>query len=134
MSISTIRRKIRQYCKQINAPKRLMTVRSTATGFVDPHVEIDDSGNHYVSWEKGREHERRTTEELDELLYWLMVNITFQMALDYELHHRVPNQDFRKLLFETQLKLLNKINSDFHKRREEEINDILVDTPYKDIE
>lgn len=111
-----------------------MTIRSTTTGFGDPHIEIDDGGYHYVIWERGTEHERRTTEELDELLYWLMDNITFQMALEYELHHRVPNQDFRRLLFETQLKLLNRINSDFHKRKEEEINIILIDTPYNDIE
>jgi hypothetical protein len=107
-----------------------MTVRSSATGFGDPHIEIDDRGYHYIIRERGREHERRTTEEFDELLYWLMADITFQIAVDYELHHRVPNQDFRRLLFETQLNLLKKINADFHKRRKEEINEFLIDAPY----
>ena len=133
MSISTIRKKIRQYSKQINSPKRLITVRSTPTQFGDPHIEIDERGYHYVNWERGIEHERRTTEELDELLYWLMADITHNMASDYELNHRVPKQDFRRLLFETQLNLLKKINADFHNRMEEEINEILINNPYQDI-
>ena len=112
----------------------MLTVRSTPSGFGDPHVEIDNKGSHYVIWERGREHERRTTEELDELLYWLMKDIVFRMASDYELHHRIPNQDFRRLLFNTKLNLLKRINADFYNRGKDEIDKILIDAPYNDTE
>ena len=112
----------------------MITVRSTPSGFGDPHVEIDDKGYHYVIWERGSEHERRTTEELDELLYWLMSDIIFQMASEFELDHRVLDQDFRRLLFKAQLTLLKKINADFYERGKEEINEILIDAPYDDPE
>lgn len=76
-----------------------MTIRSTPTGFGDPHIEIDERGYHYVTWERGSGHRRSTTENLEELLYWLMKDITFSMASAYELKNRIPNQDSRQLLF-----------------------------------
>ena len=134
VSISTIRNQIKQYCKQINAPKRLMTVISTPSGFGDPHIEIDKKCYHYVIWERGSERERRTTENLDELMFWIMKDITFNMASDYELKNRIPKQDSRRLLFQTQLKLLKKINNEFYNRLEKEINNILINHPYNDSE
>ena len=131
-SIATIRSKIKQYCHQINAPRELFTIRSTPSAFGEPHVEIDTKGYHYVVWERGNEDERRTTEDLHELLYWLMKGITFEMACDYELQHRIPNQDFRRLLFKTQLDLLKKLDVDFYNRKKDEIRQILLQNPYDD--
>ena len=131
-SITTIRTKIEEYCQQIDAPSDMMTIRSTPSGFGEPHVEIDDKGYHYVVCERGNENERRTTEDLHELLYWLMNGITFTMACDFELQHRVPKQDFRRLLFKTQLDLLKRIDVDFYKREEAEIKEILLENPYDD--
>jgi hypothetical protein len=133
-SLSTIRTKIKQYCKQIKAPSDLMTIRGVPSAYGEPHVEIDAKGYHYVVCERGKENERRITEDLHELLYWLMKGITFEMACDYELHQRIPNQDFRRLLFKTQLDLLKRISADFHTRKEEEIKEILLQNPYDDSE
>ncbi len=111
-----------------------MVVRNTPTGFGDPHIEVDKRGYHYVIWERGIEHKRETTENLDEFLFWLMKDITFNMASRYELENRIPNQDPRRLLFQTQLNLLKRIRIDFHDRMKDEINEILIEHPYDDLE
>ena len=43
-SISTIRRKVRELGKKINAPHHLLTVRATSDGFGTPYIEIDKNG------------------------------------------------------------------------------------------
>jgi hypothetical protein len=111
-----------------------MAVRSTPTGFGDPHIEIDEMGYHYVNWERGSELGRRTTKNLEDLLYWIMKDVTFTMASAYELKNRIPNQDSRRLLFQTQLVLLKRINTDFYKRMEDEIAKLLIRYPYNDSE
>ena len=109
-----------------------MTIGSTPTGFGDPHIEINETGYHYVIWERGNEQRRSSTKDLDDLLYWIMKDITFNMASDYELENRIPNQDSRRLLFETQLKLLKNVNIDFYNRLEDEITNLLIKYPYDD--
>lgn len=125
---------IRNYCEKIKAPKELRTIRNTPTGFGDPHIEINESGYHYVIWERGNELHRSSTTDLDELLYLIMKDITFEMASAYELENRIPNQDSRRLLFETQLKNMKKVNIEFYNRLENEIIQILSIYPYDDSE
>lgn len=57
----------------------------------DHHTTSDPS----VVVERGIEWERRKTNDLDKLLYWIFANLTFSMAVEYELAHRVEGQDFR---------------------------------------
>jgi hypothetical protein len=51
-SISTIRRKVRELGKKINAPRHLLTVRATSDGFGTPYIEIDKNGYNYVVGER----------------------------------------------------------------------------------
>ena len=66
-SISTIRKKVREYGKKINAPSHLLTVRTTSNEFGTPHIEIDENGYSYVIRERASEHERRQTKSFKEL-------------------------------------------------------------------
>jgi hypothetical protein len=131
-SISTIRRKVKELGKKINAPEDKLRIYSQPPGFGGPYIEIDNNGYHYIVWERGREHERRTTTELDELLYWIISDITFQMACEYELQARASNQDSRRLIFKKQLELLKKADSIFYTQGKQEIQELLKKYPYKD--
>ena len=131
-SISTIRRKVKELGLRINAPKETLRIYSQPTGFGDPHIEINTDGYHYIVWERGNEHERRTTKDFNELLYWLVSDITFQMACKYELQVRVPNQDSRRLIFEKQLELLKKMDLKFYIQKNQAIQELLKEYPYKD--
>jgi len=131
-SISTIRKKVREYGKKINAPSRLLTVRATSDGFGTPYIEIDKNGYNYIVSERGVEFERRQTRNTDQLLYWIFKSIVFIMANDYELEHRKPNEDHRKLLFAKQIELMEKLDSKFAQWEKEELDKILEEAPYED--
>ncbi len=132
LTLSTISNKIRGLGKKIKVPKGLYPTFGSSIDFGHPHIEVDRNGYHYVVVERGIEHEKRTTQDIDELMYWVFKAITFSMASDYELHNRIPNQDFRRLLFAKQIELIKIINPAFFERLEKEKNEILKQHPYED--
>ena len=98
-----------------------------------PHVEVSPSAYHFVVTERGSENERRTTQSEDELLYWFATSLlTFPMALDFEVNHRVPNQDFRRIMWERELALLARLSEAWAARRREHIAEILSRNPFRD--
>jgi hypothetical protein len=131
-SISTIRKKIREYGKRINAPSRLLTIRTSSDGFGTPHIEIDEKGYNYVVSERGEEYERRQTKDINILLYWIFKSIVFIMASDYELENRKTNEDFRRQLFAKQIELMEKLDSKFTQWNKKELDKILEKSPYED--
>jgi hypothetical protein len=50
-----------------------------------PHVEIIGDKYHYVVTERGSELERKITTDRQELLYWLISGVVFEMVGDFEL-------------------------------------------------
>lgn len=131
-SISTIRKKVREYGKKINAPSYLLSVRTTTDGFGTPHIEIDENGYNYVVSERGNEYERRQTKDIHILLYWIFKDIVFILASEYELNNRKPNEDSRRLLFAKLIELLKKLDSEFARWEKEEQEKILKEHPYDD--
>jgi len=131
-SISTIRKKVREYGKKIHAPSHLLSVRASSDGFGTPHIEIDENGYNYVVSERGEEFERRQTKDIDKLLYWIFKQIVFIMASDYELENRKPNEDFRRQLFAKQIELMEQLDSKFAQWNKEDLDKILEESPYDD--
>jgi hypothetical protein len=97
-----------------------------------PHIEVDERGYHYVVVERGEELKRVTTAVLDELLYHVFQSVSFELACDYELHHRIPQQDFRRLLFQRQVELLSLLSAQWAERRAAEHRRILEAHPFAD--
>ncbi|MCB2365949.1 immunity 63 family protein [Clostridium tagluense] len=90
------------------------------------------SAYHYVISEKRQEIKHQVTKNLDELLYSTFKYITFEMACDYEVRNRMEGQDFRRLLFNKQLELINLISEEFSLLLKTEIEVILKKYPFKD--
>ena len=82
--------------------------------------------------ERGQILSENRAKDIDELLYWIMKDILWQEASDFELKNRRPNQDFRRLFFAKQLELMGKINSLWELKRRNEIINILSVAPYND--
>jgi hypothetical protein len=97
-----------------------------------PHVEVDSTHYHYVVVERGRELKRKTTTVLDELLYWVLADVTHSMAFSYELKHRIKDQDPRRKAFAKQIELLQLISPAMAARRASELEEILKRYPYDD--
>jgi hypothetical protein len=96
------------------------------------HLEIVDERFHYVFTERGMENERRVTESEDEILYWLASDAVLSEASTFEVHHRVPGQSFRRLLFAKAIELMNLMNPAWGDRKRAEIDAILSKHPFDD--
>jgi hypothetical protein len=95
-----------------------------------PHVELVDGRYHYVVTERGSEYERRIAEDEDELLYWLMNDVTTGIALEIELNNRILGQDSRRQWFSKNVELLNRLSSVWAGRKESEYEKVLTMHPF----
>jgi len=122
LDLNQIEKTVQELAKKIGAPQELLPTFGVSRDFGYPHIEADVTGYHYVVVERGTEWERRSSRQLSDLYYWIFEGITFSMAGDFELKHRIANQDPRKLIFEKQIELLSKIDIDFANRVKKKID------------
>jgi hypothetical protein len=97
-----------------------------------PHIEVTDDEYHFVVVERGKEIERRSTPDHRELLFWIFDDVTFQLAVDHELAHRIDHQDCRRLIFARQLELMARLGPDFAAASSAKIADTLARHPFVD--
>lgn len=100
--------------------------------FAYPHIEVDNLKYHYVVVERGQELDRKSTNDFDELLYWVFSNATHNLAFAYELNNRIEDQDCRRIAFPKQVELLGLISPVLAARKDIEISEILRKVPYDD--
>jgi hypothetical protein len=118
------------YCGVLGV-KAVLHTRQQHTG--EAHVEFLDDGYHYVVTERGTELVRRITADEDEMLYWLLSDVVFDLASGYELQNRVKGQSFRRLLFAKELELMRRLNPSWAERKSGEIEAVLAKNPYDDV-
>lgn len=97
-----------------------------------PHIERHGSTYACVYTERGKENERRETDDPDDILYWLVSIVTGVVARDYELEHRNPDVDSRRIWFELDVELLTKIKPEWGDRKRTEYDRVLKDHPFRD--
>ena len=96
------------------------------------HVEIRDGVFHYIGTDRGVEVMHQSTGDRAEMLYWLLKDVTWGMAVGYEFRHRIRGQSFRRLLFAKHLEYLGRVDSAWTERLRQEIEAILAAHPYDD--
>jgi hypothetical protein len=131
-SMSAIKSRYYSAARQLKAPAAHVRFATTPQHDGSPHVERAGDGFRYVVTERGQELDRRTTGDPDELLYWLVSDLTWAIASDYELAHRAPDRDSRRLLFQKHLELLAKVNSEWSRRKRAEYDRVLAEHPFRD--
>jgi hypothetical protein len=97
------------------------------------HIEVDVHGYHYVVAERGKEYERRSTPDIDELAYWVFADVTFGFASSYEFAHRIEAQDCRRIIFPHQVELLALLSPKWAAREQTEHEEILKKYPFDDL-
>lgn len=132
-SLHEIKSQVDRLADQIEAPHSLLPTYGHSLDGAHPHIEVDALGYHYVVRERGQETDRVTTAELEELLYHVFKDVTFSLACQYELRHRVEGQDFRRLLFGYQVALLSMLSAEWAERETHEHEHILESFPYDDL-
>jgi hypothetical protein len=128
-ALLAIRGPFEKYCSQLGV-RPIFRTNPADDGAA--HVEFDGHFYHYVSCVRGRENERRIASGEDEILYWLLSDIVFNVACDFELKHRVKGKSFRRLLFAKELELIRALNVQWEARKRNEINEILAMVPFDD--
>jgi hypothetical protein len=117
MSISTIRNRYYKIARKLEAPSLHIQFATKSQHDGRPHVELIGAKLHYVRVERGHEFERRETSDPDELLFWLISDITWSMASDWELANRIEEEDSRKQLFRKDIELMSIVNQDWADRK-----------------
>ena len=104
----------------------------TSADFGRPHIEVSGGAYHYVAIERGQELSRVTTPSFDELLFLIFRDVTFHLAVEFELEHRVELQDCRRKIFDYQIQLLSTLSSAWAVRQAAEHERILAAHPFDD--
>jgi len=131
LSLGQLRTRINRLARKIEAPRQHLPTYGHSQDFGRPHIESDQA-YHFVVVERGQEWERRTTRDLDELLYWVFSSVTFGMASEFELRNRIPNADFRRALFRKQLDLLGNLDEKWRAQAKAELVLTLSNHPFSD--
>lgn len=97
-----------------------------------PHVEVVDGRYHYVVTERGRELQRRTAADEDELLYWLMSDVTRGVAMGLRSAIRFRNRDSRRQWFAKDAELLSELRPEWGDRKRAEYAEVLRTHPFRD--
>ena len=108
-TLAEIEAAVTEVADRINPREYYLPTYGRSEDLARPHIETAARNMSYVIVERGTELQRRTTTDLDTLLYWIFRDVTFSMAVDYEVAHRIEGQDFRILLFQHQLHLLQDL-------------------------
>ncbi|CAJ0822247.1 Imm63 family immunity protein [Ralstonia flaminis] len=131
-TLAEIEVEVARLAERVAAPSNAYPTFGSTADFAHPHIEVGAGQYHYVVVERGAEVLRKSTSDLHELLYWVFDGVTFSMACAYELVHRVPGQDFRRLMFSKQVELLASIDPEMGRRGSEEIAETLRNAPFSD--
>lgn len=127
--IKQVRSRFLLLCKKLGVTRSFYTAPQHDGS---AHVEVVEDSYHYVTTERGIEFERRTTASQEELLYFLLSDVVFEVASEFELSHRVPGQSFRRLLFAKEIELMDQLDLAWGKRKTQEIEERLQKYPYDD--
>jgi hypothetical protein len=126
-TLAEIEAAVTETAARIQPTEYYLPTYGRSEGFGRPHVETSARDMSYVIVERGTELQRHTTTDLDMLLYWIFRDVTFSMAVDYEVAHRSEGQDFRILLFQHQLQLLQDLRPEWRHRYATEKADQLAE-------
>jgi len=129
-ALASIRTMVKKYGSQIGVPD--IALLGTPRGDGSPYVEVSDA-YYFVVEERGVELERRKTDDLDELLYWIFDGVTFSISCDFELRNRKPGEDPRRQLFAKQEALLSQLSTRWSARKLDEHRAILTRHPFNDV-
>ncbi|OAB29202.1 Immunity protein 63 [Flavobacterium fryxellicola] len=132
-SLDDIKKIVVELALKIDAPPNLLPSYGQQTWDAHPYIEVDNLGfMFYIISERGQEYQRKITEKIDDLLYWIFANVTFSMASDFELKNRIEDRDCRRIMFDKQEELLGLLSDNWRQKENAEHKSILKNHPFDD--
>ena len=134
MNITIIEEKFILLADKISAPQKYWPKFGHSISGSGHFVEID-KGNQicYIHTDRRQEITREFASDLEDLFYIIFKYITFWMSSEYELNHRIENEDSRRQKFSIQENLLAEINEIWREKCHSEHESILKYYPFDDM-
>ena len=132
MSLASVRNRFHKIANQLGAPNDYAVFRTKPRHDGSAHCEFDGEYFCYVLSERGETYDEKRTRDAEELLFWLVRDMTLQMAVDYELANRKPGVDGRRIWFPYHVELLRSIDKAWAKRQQAAYAATLRANPYND--
>ena len=89
-------------------------------------VDFNDGHFQYGGCERGSCTISVETKNWDDCMFYAIKGAAFDLALSYELAHRIENQDFRIIFFNIMIKYMRQINGDWGSKLESELSEIAL--------
>lgn len=131
LELQAIEAQVRDLARRIKVPPNYLPTFGYSDDNARPFIQVDQA-YHYVVEERGEELRRDSTNNLDELLYWIFESITGTMSWDWELRHRREGEDLRRQGFAKKSELLAELSQDWVRRWQKEEQEILSKFPFHD--
>jgi hypothetical protein len=95
-----------------------------------PFVRVTDGVLHWIVVERGEELQHRETRDVREWLYWVFDAVTWNLASQWELRHRIDYVESRLSIFCKQLELLAKLDDSWARTKLAYYQKVLTRSPY----
>lgn len=132
LSIDVIQEEVDKLTLKIGYPVRSINLCTAPIGDGTPYISFENKEYNYIYSERGYEFSRKVTRSIDELLYWIVFDFVSEIAFEYELKHRIPGRDGRRMAFPMMINLMGIMNNEWRVKVQKEINEILSNAPYDD--
>ncbi len=129
MDLSAIKQRYYKIARQLRAHAKHVQFSTTPQHDGSPHIEYVGDELHYVVTERGQEYERRRTKDPDELLFWLVSDMTRGIASEWEPEHRIENEDSQRQFFRRHIELLGQVEDEWASRMKAKY-EMLLGEPY----
>ena len=93
---------------------------------------MENDKYYYVFTEKGKIREKKELVTEEDVLWYVLEVVLFNVAMDYAIKNRKKGEDFRRILFKKEIELYSRFGENFKMRKVEAINRILECNPYID--
>ena len=126
-SLDGIKREVDRLAQAIDAPEQSLPTYGRSEDMARPHIEVAGPHMSWVVVERGKESERRTTDDIDELLYWIFRSVISEMSSKFAARHRVDGKEFRYPMFKMELELMGTLSPAWRSRLIGELGHLLLD-------
>ena len=83
--IQALKSKFYTFAEQVLAPKKYIRFSEKPQHDGSPHIEYGGNEFLFIVTERGERYDEKRTTDPDEILFWLVSDLTWSMASDYEL-------------------------------------------------
>ena len=119
-------------CQRISPVNGAYTFLTERSDNGAPHVEFENGVFHHIVTERGLELERDSFVNPEDLLYRLVSDTTFWMAVKYEFENRIEGQDARRIMFAKWVEFMERAGPEWADKTRRKIEKTLNENPYLD--